>query len=373
MNLLINFISISKEEVGVLDSQLISEYPRVTRRVMTGVILVFRTKDRQYVLSCHFPVCSLCKLNHVAVTGHCLLSQVLDPPYLHYSDINYLSNEAVINPLSWDWNTIYVRYCDGASFSGNNESEILTENGDPLYFKGFKNLNAVLDVLRDEYALLDATDVLLTGSSAGGLAVYLHSDYIASYIGAKENGINFMAMADSGWFMDYEGNSHYADCMRWIFEAQNTSIGLNQKCIESKGEDGYQCMFAQHTAPFIESKLMAIQSRYDSEQIKSELISDDESEINAYGQRLEESMMAEFVESKERMLYLDSCQHHCYRQEWKNIVIDGYNASAVQYAFWFNNTCGRDTFIQNNSYPCKECCNASQAKEKKRTDREKEF
>ena len=55
-----------------------------------------------------------------------------DPPYLYYRN-NYESNDPNINPLSWDWNTVYVRYCDGASFSGNNNSEILIEDGgDPV-------------------------------------------------------------------------------------------------------------------------------------------------------------------------------------------------------------------------------------------------
>ena len=257
---------------------------------------------------------------------------------------------------------MFVRYCDGASFSGNNESEILTENGDSLYFKGFNNLNAVLDVLRDEYALLDATDVLLTGSSAGGLAVYLHSDYIASYIGVEENEINFMAMADSGWFMDYEGNGKYRDAMQWIFEAQNTSSGLNQKCVESKGEEeGYQCMFAQHTAPFIQSKFMIIQSQFDQHQIEHELISENVTAINEYGDTLKRNVMEQFVDKKhedtgQRMLYLDSCYHHCYGGKYDSIIIDGWRASEVEYAFYYGNTSGRDVFIQNESYLCEGCC-----------------
>ena len=292
-------------------------------------------------------------------------SSIMDPPYLYYPSKSYLSNDPSANPLSWDWNSVYVRYCDGASFSGNNDSEVLTEDGDPLYFKGFNNLNAVLDILRDEYDLFDATDVLLTGNSAGGLAVYFHADYIASYIGVERNDINFMAMADAGWFMDYEGNGKYADCMRWIFEAQNTSIVLNQKCLE-KNKDGYKCMFAQHTAPFIDSKLMAIQSRFDSWQIGMELVSGDSSEINAYGQQLEKSMMEHFLknsnlEARERMLYLDSCKHHSQEKGWENIAIDGLTAAEVEYDFWFQNSSNSDknTHIQNKAYPCDDCCNTS--------------
>ena len=288
-------------------------------------------------------------------------SSSMDPTYLVYPKNNYLSDDPTVNPLSWDWNTVFVRYCDGASFSGNNDSEILTTDGVPLYFKGFNNLNAVLDMLRDEYGLLDATNVLLTGSSAGGLSVYLHADYIASYIGVNDDGkdINFMAMPDSGWFVDPDGEDQFEECMEWIFEAQNTSIALNRECMEQH-EEGHKCIFAQYVTPYIESKLMAIQSRFDKWQIRHK---EDEAEINAYGQWLGESMMEQFVHSnqkkaRERMLFLDSCEHHVFATQWTGISIDGFTAARVQLEFWFRNSSDyeQNLYFQNESYPCNGCC-----------------
>ena len=169
---------------------------------------------------------------------------------------------------------------------------------------------------------------------------------------------------------------NYVEAMQWIFEAQNASSGLNQKCIAAKGEEeGYQCMFAQHTAPFIESKFMAIQSRFDKWQIERILLgdsiySDDKRQINAYGQQLEDSMIQYLLESKnedtgKRMLYLDSCMHHGYGMAWDDIeigggnVIGGLHANQIQYHFWFNDIPHHDRFIQHREYPCDECCHGT--------------
>jgi len=293
-------------------------------------------------------------------------SSLYDPNYLYYRDMNYLSSEFRFNPLAWDWNTVYIRYCDGASFSGNNESEIVSADGTRLYFKGFNNVNAVLDALSGEFGLLDATDVLLTGSSAGGLAVYLHADHIAEYLNVKERNINFMAMADSGWFPDYEGRGRYSDCMRWVFETQNTSIALNAQCLEQQVE-GHRCMFAEHSAPFIESNLMVVQSRFDSWQTAKQLVSANIAEINAFGKELAGSIMLNFMaetgggngQSRRRMAFLDSCFHHNYQDEWIGLEIDGCSAAQAQVDFWFDSSPWTDMYFQNESYPCNACCSSN--------------
>lgn len=66
-----------------------------------------------------------------------------------------------------------------------------------LYFRGFRNLEAILADLVARRALKNATDLVLTGCSAGGLAAYLHADYIAALvpnatvIAAPDSGVLF--------------------------------------------------------------------------------------------------------------------------------------------------------------------------------------
>jgi hypothetical protein len=72
---------------------------------------------------------------------------------------------------------VFVNYCDGASFAGN-VSEPVIVNGTKLYFRGRYILDAVFDSMLGAAGLSDASELILKGGSAGGLAVYLHIDHV---------------------------------------------------------------------------------------------------------------------------------------------------------------------------------------------------
>ena len=97
-----------------------------------------------------------------------------------------------------------------------------------------------------EYGLDKATDVILTGNSAGSLAVYWNADYIGNTF--VPIGANYMALPDCGFFIDYVGNGNYDECMKWGYQWQNTSIALNKECMNAYAQkegimDDWKCMF----------------------------------------------------------------------------------------------------------------------------------
>ena len=52
--------------------------------------------------------------------------------------------------------------------------------------------------------MADATEVLLTGSSAGGLAAFLHADHVHQYLRAELPALaKFKVLPDSGYFVDH--------------------------------------------------------------------------------------------------------------------------------------------------------------------------
>jgi hypothetical protein len=75
-------------------------------------------------------------------------------------------------------------YCDGGSFSGDRTESIIV-NGTQLFFRGRRILDAVLDYLKESHGLASATEVLLSGGSAGGLSTFLHADYVRSQFGQE--------------------------------------------------------------------------------------------------------------------------------------------------------------------------------------------
>jgi hypothetical protein len=93
----------------------------------------------------------------------------------------YMSWDNVSNPLMWNWNKVELRYCDGASVSGDKVGTT-TVGGKPLNFRGRAILDAEIDSILNVNGMKSATDVIVSGCSAGGLATFLHCDYWADAI-----------------------------------------------------------------------------------------------------------------------------------------------------------------------------------------------
>ena len=94
------------------------------------------------------------------------------------------SMSATLNPLLHNWTHVYLVYCDGAYFAGNNRSRVTAPDGTRLHFAGKAILDAALHELSEKHGLRDATDVVVGGCSAGGIATYAHLDYVAARLRA---------------------------------------------------------------------------------------------------------------------------------------------------------------------------------------------
>lgn len=68
-----------------------------------------------------------------------------------------------------------LQYCDGGSFSGTNDT-VTKYNGTNLFYRGKRIREAVFDSLHKKHNMGAATDVVVSGCSAGGLATFLHTD-----------------------------------------------------------------------------------------------------------------------------------------------------------------------------------------------------
>merc|ERR1719272_1689321 len=80
----------------------------------------------------------------------------------------YFSSDQTENPLMYNWNKVHMNYCDGASFSGNNDTVQVYKNTS-LHWRGSRiRENIVTDLMGK--GLSDATDLMVSGCSAGGLA-----------------------------------------------------------------------------------------------------------------------------------------------------------------------------------------------------------
>eukprot|EP00966_Prymnesium_polylepis_P107242 2483180-Prymnesium_polylepis.1 len=88
-----------------------------------------------------------------------------------------LAADPAANPDFATFHRVHIQYCDGGSFAGDRELD--TPDG-RLHFRGRRILQAALSELQSSFGLgaAEGTQVLLTGCSAGGVAVYLNADFI---------------------------------------------------------------------------------------------------------------------------------------------------------------------------------------------------
>ena len=84
--------------------------------------------------------------------------------------------------LDMDCNAIYLPYGDGASFAGFRAKPwSVPGTKEKLWFRGIKNLDATVEwALRR--GLANATELVVTGVSAGGLSSFLHVDRVAERV-----------------------------------------------------------------------------------------------------------------------------------------------------------------------------------------------
>ncbi|WJX37579.1 [Wnt protein] O-palmitoleoyl-L-serine hydrolase [Trifolium repens] len=101
------------------------------------------------------------------------------------------SNERSLNPYFYNWNRVYVHYCDGSSFTGNNFDPV-----HKLHYKGAKIFNVVVKDLLAK-GMKNASNALLSGCSAGGLAAILNCDKFRSLLSTSTR---VKCVSDAGYF-----------------------------------------------------------------------------------------------------------------------------------------------------------------------------
>lgn len=114
-----------------------------------------------------------------------------------------LSADPAVNPDLGHLNVAYLKYCDGFCFAGGNSTPLVHNGSAPIWFSGKANLDAIVEDLAASRGLKSAERVLLGGSSAGALAVYLHVDYLGKRLRQlAPRLVEYRGVADAGWFPD---------------------------------------------------------------------------------------------------------------------------------------------------------------------------
>jgi len=292
----------------------------------------------------------------------------------------YFSTDAAVNPLMYNWNHVLLMYCDGASFSGNNAT-VAVHKGTKLHFRGQRIREAIEQDLLQNQGLGNASDLIVSGCSAGGLATFLHTDQWCESLHAVRPLAKCVGMPDSGFFLNYQDpevrcspdssapglltetiNGNYHCGLWWTFHIQNASSGINQRCLAQHANEEWRCMFAEYAAEFMHSPVFALQSMYDSWQTAHVQGTGGAAKTQVLGKNITERLLKSLLAKNPRSgAFLDSCWHHC--GSWNSIRIDG-DLVSVAVEKWYHGlgrAGNKRLWNQNRTFPCEECCQPDEA------------
>ena len=282
-----------------------------------------------------------------------------------------------------------MRYCDGGSFAGNNDT-VQQYKGSRLHWRGKRVREAIQADLMGSQGMSSATDLIVSGCSAGGLATYLHTDQWCDALHQKQPGAKCAGLPDSGFFLDYQDptvpcsppssgdtantansefngtagrlgstiNGNYHCGLKWTAVTQNVSAGVNADCVAAHGpDDSWKCMFAEHSSEHIKTPVFAMQSQYDAWQTGHVQGNGGDAKTQVLGNNITRIIQDTLMRrNKESGAFLDSCHHHC--GSWNSIRIDGDLVStAIQK--WYNgigSPNNKKLWNQGQKYPCDACC-----------------
>jgi len=273
----------------------------------------------------------------------------------------------------------------------------VTYKGTTLHWRGKRIREAAYSELMANHGLKSATDAVISGCSAGGLATFLHTDQWCDGLAADNKGATkCVGMPDSGFFLDYQADDvpetppsppasgvaarhlsksarrilntlpgDYHAGLKWCFETFNATAGVNPACIGAHHTGGpttddpdYLCMFAEHTAGFTHTPMFPLQSEYDAWQTGHVLKhGTDAAVVNLMGKNITSRMQANlFTNHPDSGSFLDSCHHHC--GSWNSIRIDG-DLVSVAFQKWYDGIGvkgSKKVWNQGKVYPCAACC-----------------
>ncbi|CAJ1345721.1 unnamed protein product [Effrenium voratum] len=258
------------------------------------------------------------------------------------------SRNAGENPMH-NWNHVYVRYCDGAYYSGSRE-EPKNVSGLPLYFRGRYITMALFADLQNR-GMSNATDVVLSGCSAGAIHIFAHLDAMKEM---APRSAKVVGLPDSGFYMDKQ---IFTPLKRYVVTEQQATALLNQDCVKQYDGAEEKCLVGNVVAAYLQTPTFALQSRYDDDQHQCEMdeaCRNSNECIQEYAANMTKAMQTYLTYP--HGYFLDSCSRHC---SFNERPVDPQSGLSQLEAFgaWYAGS--NATYTQEPHFPCPQCCHGT--------------
>jgi len=221
-----------------------------------------------------FPTCSSAVAPPRCLSPH-TLPRTLLPQYFpatkSFDEGIYYASGLSSNPFK-GYTRIYVPYCSQDLHSGLRTATSPATFG--LYFSGHLIFRAVLDALTSSHGLGAATEVILTGGSAGGIGAWINANYLYSRVPqarvtvAPVAGMYFFAFPYTG--VNHTG-SELVDFREpaWPGNIALWDSYIDPSCAAGLGDRAYACMLSNYSLPYIKTAAFVTEAQTDQVQLEA--------------------------------------------------------------------------------------------------------
>ncbi|XP_073843663.1 palmitoleoyl-protein carboxylesterase notum [Musca autumnalis] len=229
------------------------------------------------------------------------------------------------NPYWHSANHVLVPYCSSDSWSGTNST--IDSSEFQFRFMGALILKQVIaDLIPMGLGRIPGAELLLVGSSAGGLGVMLNLDRIAHYLQVERKlQVTVRGVSDSGWFLDREPYTPSAVASSEAVR-QGWSLWkglLPEACVEQYKSEPWRCYFGYRLYPTLKTPLFVFQWLFDEAQMRADNVAAPVTPhqwnyIHAMGGALRSSL------DNVTAVFAPSCIGHAVlsKREWLSLKID---------------------------------------------------
>lgn len=185
------------------------------------------------------------------------------PESRSFDDWAFLTPDERYNPFH-TWNRVFIPYCDGTLHTGSRLDAVKYKDRS-LFFRGSNNTIAHLQELDQRFRLFAATNITVTGTSAGGVAAFIWSNY---FYERASNPEGLLILPDSGtMILDFPNLYNNKTLIDYTIETyklvlSETTMPLKECVLKYPSQ--IECFQSGNLYEFIKPRTFVLQSQYDS-------------------------------------------------------------------------------------------------------------
>lgn len=170
------------------------------------------------------------------------------------------SSDSTENPTFHQANWVFAHYCSSDVWSGNRSQTrpLISDPNQQWYFSGKHNVQAMLEVLKEQYSLDDGnpeTTVLFLGESAGGGGVMANAENAKSLLPETVSRNGLKLVNDAGYIPEYDnpnyrpGEASVATLQIALDAYEFWGSSLNAQCETLYPQEKGRCLMLKYVYP----------------------------------------------------------------------------------------------------------------------------